>query len=136
MGHESEERSLRQGKCYLTASLRKLVASSFVLDPSLSQNDPCMACLLPGWHRTPQLTLFLAIGGYLVFLVFFLPLYAISLVLTAGGAWAVLLGVVYAGGRGLTQTISYAGASKQIQREMELEYTKNVSSRLVSLSWS
>lgn len=37
------------------------------------------------------------------------------------------------GGRGVTQTISYPGASKQIQRDIELEYTKNVSGRLVSL---
>lgn len=80
----------------------------------------------------PQLTLFLAAGGYIVFLVLFLPLYAMSYIVTAGGAWAILLGAVYVGGRGLTQTISYAGASKQIQREMELEYTKSISSRLVS----
>ncbi|CAN0489271.1 unnamed protein product, partial [Ectocarpus sp. 8 AP-2014] len=38
------------------------------------------------------------------------------------------------GGRGLTRTISYPGASKQIQRDIELEYTKHVSSRLVSFA--
>lgn len=84
--------------------------------------------------RSPQLTVFLAGGGYLVFLVLFLPLYAISFIVTATGAWAVLLGAVYAGGRGLTQTISYPGQSRQIQRELEMEYTKNVSARLVSLT--
>lgn len=84
-------------------------------------------------ERTPQLTLILAGGGYLVFLLLFLPLYAISFLVTATGAWLVLLGGVYMGGRGVTQTISYPGASKQIQRDIELEYTKNVSGRLVSI---
>lgn len=83
-------------------------------------------------RRTPQLTLVLAGGGYLVFLVLFLPLYAISFIVTAAGAWAVLIGTVYLGGRGLTQMISYPGSSKQIQRDLEVEYTKSVSSRLVS----
>lgn len=73
----------------------------------------------------------LAGGGYLAFLVLFLPLYAISFLVTATGAWFVLLGAIYMGGRGLTRTISYPGASKQIQRDIELEYTKNVSGRLV-----
>lgn len=82
--------------------------------------------------RTPQLTLVLAGGGYVAFLVLFLPLYAVSFLVTATGAWFVLLGAVYLGGRGLTRTISYPGASKQIQRDIELEYTKSVSGRLVS----
>lgn len=85
-----------------------------------------------GYFRTPQLTLVLAGGGYLAFLVLFLPLYAVSFLVTATGAWFVLLGAVYLGGRGLTRTISYPGASKQVQRDIELEYTKSVSSRLVS----
>lgn len=82
-------------------------------------------------RRTPQLTLVLAGGGYLGFLVLFLPLYAVSFLVTATGAWFALLGAVYMGGRGLTRTISYPGASKQIQRDIELEYTKSVSGRLV-----
>ncbi|CAN0406481.1 unnamed protein product, partial [Hapterophycus canaliculatus] len=81
--------------------------------------------------QTPQLTLVLAGGGYLVFLVLFLPLYAVSFLVTATGAWFLLLTAVYMGGRGLTRAISYPGASKQIQRDIELEYTKSVSSRLV-----
>lgn len=87
--------------------------------------------LLLSKRRTPQLTLVLAGGGYLAFLVLFLPLYAVSFLVTATGAWFVLLGAVYMGGRGLTRTISYPGASKQIQRDIELEYTKSVSGRLV-----
>lgn len=67
----------------------------------------------------------------MVFLILFLPLYAISYIVTATGAWLVLLGGVYMGGRGLTQYISYPGASMQIQRSIEKEYSKNVSSRLV-----
>ena len=37
-------------------------------------------------------------------------------------------------GRGLTRMITFPGASKQIQRDIELEYTKSVSNRLVSLA--
>lgn len=70
----------------------------------------------------------------MIFLVLFLPLYAISFILTTAGACAVLMGVIYASGRGLTQTISYPGQSKQIQRELETEYTKIVSTRLVRLA--
>ncbi|CAN0533168.1 unnamed protein product, partial [Laminaria digitata] len=81
--------------------------------------------------RTPQLTLILAGGGYVVFLILFLPLYAISFIVTATGAWLALVGGVYMGGRGLTQYISYPGTSMQIQRSIEKEYSKNVSSRLV-----
>lgn len=100
----------------------------FVLPRTLFPTLPA----LPSSCRTPQLTLVLAGGGYLAFLILFLPLYAISFIVTAAGAWAVLVGTVYLGGNGLTHMISYPGSSKQIQRDLELEYTKSVSSRLVS----
>ncbi|CAM9443579.1 unnamed protein product, partial [Discosporangium mesarthrocarpum] len=57
---------------------------------------PSAADLLPfpfgALAQTPQITLFLAVGGYLVFLILFLPLYFLSYVLGVGGAWMVLLG--------------------------------------------
>lgn len=70
----------------------------------------------------------------MVFLILFLPLYAISFIVTATGAWLALAGGVYMGGRGLTQYISYPGTSMQIQRSIEKEYSKNVSSRLVGVA--
>lgn len=96
----------------------------------------CTSCDAVSKRRTPQLTLVVAGGGYLGFLVLFLPLYAVSFLVTATGAWFMLLGAVYMGGRGLTRTISYPGASKQIQRDIELEYTKSVSGRLVRGPWA
>ncbi|CAM9341844.1 unnamed protein product, partial [Choristocarpus tenellus] len=86
--------------------------------------------------QTPQLTLVLAGGGYLVFLVLFLPLYLLSFIVTVGGAWAALVSAVYLGGRGLTHAMSYPGASRQVQREMEREYSKNVGNRLISFGKS
>ncbi|CAM9456418.1 unnamed protein product, partial [Ectocarpus sp. 12 AP-2014] len=105
--------------------------ASLVLLPSAAERLPFPFRALA---QTPQLTLVLAGGGYVTFLVLFLPLYAVSFLVTATGAWLVLLGTVYMSGRGLTRTISYPGASKQIQRDIELEYTKHVSSRLVSFA--
>eukprot|EP00752_Nemacystus_decipiens_P002959 g2749.t2 len=105
--------------------------ASLVLLPSAAERLPFPFRALA---QTPQLTLVLAGGGYVGFLVLFLPLYAVSFLVTATGAWFVLLGAVYMGGRGLTRTISYPGASKQIQRDIELEYTKSVSGRLVSFA--
>lgn len=112
--------------CKITIWQLELSQSDAIYSQYVRCNHIAFTCC-----RSPQLTVFLAGGGYLVFLVLFLPLYAISFILTAAGAWAVLVGVVYAGGRGLTQTISYPGQSKQIQRELETEYTKVVSARLV-----
>eukprot|EP00903_Cladosiphon_okamuranus_P007648 g7416.t2 len=105
--------------------------ASLVLLPSAAERLPFPFRALA---QTPQLTLVLGGGGYLGFLVLFLPLYAVSFIVTATGAWFVLLGAVYMAGRGLTRTISYPGASKQIQRDIELEYTKSVSGRLVSFA--
>ncbi|CAM9794945.1 unnamed protein product, partial [Phaeothamnion confervicola] len=80
--------------------------------------------------RTPHVSVLLGAGVYVLFLAVWLPMYILSLAVTATGAWLALLGGVYVGGKELTRLLSYPGCSTTVQREMEREFTKNVSNRL------
>ncbi|CAM9382113.1 unnamed protein product, partial [Chrysoparadoxa australica] len=84
--------------------------------------------------RSPGLTAVACSIFYLIFLLFWAPLYVVSFLVTTTGACVILLGGIYVSVKEIARTISYPGASSMVKREIEKEYSKSIVHRLTTFA--
>jgi len=86
------------------------------------------------WSKIQFFSFFSLLVLYLFFLVVTFPFYLISLIITPYGSSIILGALVWRGIVGLTRSISFPGHTKAVLRDMEKQYARNISERLIQLS--
>jgi hypothetical protein len=72
--------------------------------------------------------------GYIIFLIFFLPLYLISCLLTSYGSVLFLMALIVVGARSLARSMTFPGSTLSVQREISTDFMRKLSIQLENVS--